>query len=438
MLKHEGVQSSVESVKKPEIPVEVRGKWQRIVNLMAKVIDVPAGLIMKVEPPYIQVFISSATDGNPYRVGDTEHLAGLYCETVIESRDMLLVPDAPKDEKWKYNPDMKLGMISYLGLLLVWPDGEPFGTICVLDNKENEYSELYIDLMREFRDVVETDLQSLCEHAQIEKSSEEWMKTFDAISDFVFILDKDSRFVRVNKATCDILKKEPEELIGKRCFEVLHGTDKPWPNCPHRKALVTKKAATAEINDSNLGLPLLVTVSPIFDDEGEFVGSVHVAKDITERKKAEEKIWESEKKYRVLYETIRDGISATDMDGRIVECNQAYADMLGYSKDELKNLTWQQLTPKQWHQMEANIMKEQILKRSYSDEYEKEYIRKDGTVFPISIRVWVIRGEDGKRKGKWAIIRDITERKRAEEKIRKEKEFTLSLLKGLKEGFAVI
>ncbi len=136
-----------------------------------------------------------------------------------------------------------------------------------------------------------------------------------------------------------------------------------------------------------------------------------------QRGKMEESLRESEKKYRVLYETTRDGLVATDMDGRIVECNQAYVGMLGYSKDELKNLTYQQLTPKKWHRMEATIAKEQIMKRGYSDEYEKEYRRKDGTVFPISIRVWLIRGEDGKPKGMWAIIRDITERKKLEEKL---------------------
>jgi len=156
---------------KPEIPIEVKKKWQKIVDLMAKIIDVPAGLIMKLEPPYIQVFISSATEGNPYREEDTEHLAGLYCETVIKSKEILLIPNALKDDKWKDSPDVKVGMISYLGLPLDWPDGEPFGTICVLDEKENEYNELYINLMHEFKDVVETDLRSLLQINSLKKTA---------------------------------------------------------------------------------------------------------------------------------------------------------------------------------------------------------------------------------------------------------------------------
>lgn len=141
----------------------------------------------------------------------------------------------------------------------------------------------------------------------------------------------------------------------------------------------------------------------------------------SERKRAKEALRKSEEKYHILYETIKDGIVAVDMDGRILECNQAYADMLGYSKEEVKKLTYQQLTPKKWHEMEAEKVKELIVARGYSDEYEKAYIRKDGTVFPISIRVWLIRDGEGKPKGMWGIIRDITGRKRMEEELQIQK-----------------
>lgn len=139
----------------------------------------------------------------------------------------------------------------------------------------------------------------------------------------------------------------------------------------------------------------------------------------SERRRAREAIRKSEEKYRILYETIKDGIVATDMDGHILECNQAYVDMFGYSKDEIIKLTYHQITPEKWRRMESRVVKELIIGRGYSDEYEKEYRRKDGTVFPISIRVWLIKDEYGKPKGMWGIIRDITEHKRMEESLRK-------------------
>ncbi|MCJ7746472.1 MAG: PAS domain S-box protein, partial [Desulfobacterales bacterium] len=92
--------------------------------------------------------------------------------------------------------------------------------------------------------------------------------------------------------------------------------------------------------------------------------------DVTERKRAEERIKESEKKYRELYEGSQDGFVHVDMEGHIKEFNRAYIEMLGYSKDELMKLTYVDLTPKKWHSMEGKIVKEQILTKDYSEVYE--------------------------------------------------------------------
>lgn len=74
--------------------------------------------------------------------------------------------------------------------------------------------------------------------------------------------------------------------------------------------------------------------------------------EITERRLAEETLRGSKERYRSLYESSKDGIAGGDMEGNILECNQAYADMLGYTKEEINKLTYQQLTPKKWHKME--------------------------------------------------------------------------------------
>jgi len=119
-----------------EVPFETVQKWQEIVNIVAEIMHVPSALVMKVEPPNIKVFVSSESNSNPYERNEVAPLnTGLYCETVIKTRQSLLVPDALRDEEWKSNPDIKLGMISYLGFPVVWPDGQIFGTICVLDRK---------------------------------------------------------------------------------------------------------------------------------------------------------------------------------------------------------------------------------------------------------------------------------------------------------------
>ena len=152
----------VTSQTKPPIPAEFEQKWQEIVTLAARIIGVPAGLIMRLHETEIEVYSSSETDGNPYRHAATEHLgAGLYCETVVGKRSELLVPHALEDPAWEHNPDVALSMYSYYGVPLRWPDGEVFGTFCVLDRKRNEYGQDQRQLVRRLAELLEQDLRSL-------------------------------------------------------------------------------------------------------------------------------------------------------------------------------------------------------------------------------------------------------------------------------------
>jgi hypothetical protein len=152
-----------------KVEKHVVDKWQSVVDTMAELMDVPAGLIMRISGPDIEVFISSKTAENPYHVGAKEYLAdsGLYCETVINTKEKLLVPDATIDENWKDNPDVKLGMISYLGYPITLPSGDVFGTICVLDKKENHYSEIYERLLLQFKELIENHLVSIGQNQEL-------------------------------------------------------------------------------------------------------------------------------------------------------------------------------------------------------------------------------------------------------------------------------
>lgn len=160
-------------VQQIEIPEEVVQRWQEAVDLLARLVGVPAALIMRVEPPFIEVFRASRSEGNPYHVGDREALAGLYCEKVITSKGRLLVPDARKDPAWAQNPDLKLGMVSYLGYPLLWPNGEVFGTICVLDTKENPYTPEQDQTLRQCRNLVEGHLALLYQAHRLQRMLQE-------------------------------------------------------------------------------------------------------------------------------------------------------------------------------------------------------------------------------------------------------------------------
>jgi|GEM_PF-770914 len=143
-----------------------------------------------------------------------------------------------------------------------------------------------------------------------------------------------------------------------------------------------------------------------------------LCRDITDRKQAEEALRESEVLYRNLYENLRDGIAAVDTHGVIIECNRRFLSMLGYSFEEVARLTYGDITPERWHVMEARILKDQVNMRGYSDIYEKEYIRKDGVVFPVELQTYLVHNIQGGMAGYWAFVRDITDSKQAEEEKR--------------------
>ncbi|NJK97419.1 MAG: PAS domain S-box protein [Bacteroidales bacterium] len=131
---------------------------------------------------------------------------------------------------------------------------------------------------------------------------------------------------------------------------------------------------------------------------------------------------------------MRDAFVQVDMEGKIIEFNNIFCKMLQYSPEEIHHLTYRDLTPENWHTYEQSIVKEQIIPMGYSQVYEKEYRRKDGTVFPVELRTILSSDENGNPVSMWAIVRDITERKLAELKLKQQAE-ELKELNALKDKF---
>ncbi|KWU02657.1 EAL domain-containing protein [Vibrio toranzoniae] len=157
-----------------DIPDDMKSGWQNIVDLLAELTQTPAALIMRVHANSIEVFSTSNSQNNPYTKGDSETLgSGLYCESVMESQQQLIVPNALSDPQWENNPDIELGLVSYCGIPLLWPNGELFGTICILDSKENHYTPTYIKLLESFRTSIESQLKTLFQHAKLTQVNRE-------------------------------------------------------------------------------------------------------------------------------------------------------------------------------------------------------------------------------------------------------------------------
>lgn len=156
------------------VPDRFREKWSGTLDILASILQVPAALVMRVHAREIEVFAKSGGNGNVYEEREMAPLdTGLYCETVMTSRAELMVPDALADPAWSDNPDIKLDMISYLGLPIEWPTGQIFGTICVLDNRAHAHPALHRNVLEQFRDLVQNDLALIFENHLLKQEMSE-------------------------------------------------------------------------------------------------------------------------------------------------------------------------------------------------------------------------------------------------------------------------
>ncbi|MDV2989771.1 MAG: PAS domain S-box protein [Dehalogenimonas sp.] len=117
---------------------------------------------------------------------------------------------------------------------------------------------------------------------------QEWRVTFDSITDMVAIVDADYKIARVNAAFTRVLNTRPHEVIGRHCYEVIHGRNTPHPSCPHSRTFENNKVEYSVYFDEKLNFWVESTSSPILGDQGQITGSVHIIKDISDRKRAEE------------------------------------------------------------------------------------------------------------------------------------------------------
>ncbi len=249
---------------------------------------------------------------------------------------------------------------------------------------------------------------------RLERIAQEWRAAFDSIPDFISIHDTNFNITRVNRAMAEALGTKPSRLIGKKCYEVIHGTDECWPDCPHRRTLETKQISKSEFFEPKLGLSLEVITSPIFNKRGEIVGSVHVARDVTWRKESEELLREEKELYREIADMLPQIVFEVDKNLRITFANRQALEIAGYTREDfekgLKALDL--LVPDYRPQAVYDIMI--AMSKRESQQFEFTFRRKDGSTFPANVFMNpVIRG--GKIAGLTGIVINLTEQKKLEQ-----------------------
>jgi PAS domain S-box-containing protein len=241
--------------------------------------------------------------------------------------------------------------------------------------------------------------------------TEEWERTFDAVPDLIAILNQDHQVVRCNRAMAGVLGLEPAKLVGRQCYEVMHRLTKPPAFCPHSRLLQDGREHTAEVHE--LDRDFLVTASPLTDEQGRTVGSVHVARDITARKRAEEAL----RRQAELLDLAHDGILVRDLENRIVFWNRGAEETYGWGREEALGKDCHLLLKTEFPRPLQEIEEELVATGRW--EGELVHHTKDGRPLVVASRWALTRGEPEHPARILQICTDITARKQAEAELQR-------------------
>jgi PAS domain S-box-containing protein len=253
----------------------------------------------------------------------------------------------------------------------------------------------------------------------LRRAKDEWERTFDAVPDLIAILDDRHRVVRANRAMADRLGRTPDESVGLPCYVAVHGTERPPAFCPHTRTLADCREHTAEVREDQLGGHFLVSTTPIFDEQGKLTGSVHVARDITKRKRAEDALRESEERFRLMVEAVQEyAIFMLDPEGNVASWNVGAERIKGYKAEEIIGRNFSVFYPHD--DIECGKPQGELKAAVWQNHVEDAgwRVRKDGSRFWANVVITALNDEAGNVKGFAKITRDLTEHKKAEEALR--------------------
>jgi len=249
---------------------------------------------------------------------------------------------------------------------------------------------------------------------ELDRARQDWEQIFQAIGHPTFILDKDYAIIAANRAAANAAGRSREEMAGSKCYTVLHGTDSPPENCPMARLLASGHQGIGDMEIEALGGVFLVSCTPVFDDAGRLEKAIHIATDITERKRAEEALRESEARYQDLYENAPDMyISVDPATNRIIQCNQTMAGATGYTKEEILGRSAVEIYHPDCME-EAKKAFQLFMSTGRVRNAELQLRRKDGSKADVSLNASAVRDADGEIIQRRSMFRDITERKQAE------------------------
>lgn len=264
-----------------QVSAPVLESWQSIVNTLAEFCDVPAVLIRRLDDSFMEVISASDTKNNPYQAGERQSVKDIYCQSVLSQVSPILIPNINK-ETIQDNLDTAKGMVAYMGFPLLWPDGEVFGTISLLDAKEHTYTSRFENLICKFKELAETQLAMLYKNVADRKSLEYILNN---LKEGIIAHDLHRRILFYSDGAEKILGFRREEVLGKDCHEAFGESLCGYrcSFCTGDPTLVDKKEHAIHITSKN-GTKKMIDMSVIMmkDESQQDIGAIATITDLTE------------------------------------------------------------------------------------------------------------------------------------------------------------
>jgi len=272
------------------------------------------------------------------------------------------------------------------------------------------------------------------------RSNSQQRAILDNIPDIAWLKDTESRFIAVNEPFANACGIAREALPGKNDVDV-------WPRelaeryrADDREVMRSRTRTRLEepFADQEGRIQWIETIkTPVLDDNGNVIGTTGIARDITERRQTQQKLLESERKFRLLYEAAPVAYQSLDRNGRLLEVNDAWLKALGYSHEEVIG-TWfgDYMSPSY-----AELFRERFFRfrtQGAIEGVEFELVRKDGSRISVELSGTVALDPNGKFRQTHCVFQDVTERRRADKIIREQHEFLKGLLESVTNPFYVI
>ena len=330
----------------------------------------------------------------------------------------------------------RYGIGSIISLPVVVED-QLIGAITIAAKDPDAFDEEELKLLEELAGDLSYGIEMLRIQTARQKAEEllsranrEWERTFNSIPDLIMILDTQHRIVRANKTMFDALARTEQEIIGKTCYELVHGTDSPPSFCPHSKLLSDGKEHAEEVLEPRLGGTYDIRVSPVVDSTGNLVGSIHISRDITGRKQTEENLRKNESLLKTVLQTAPAGIGLVR--DRVIGWTNEYLSMMtGYSAEELLGQSARLLYETDDEFARVGDEKYALIRAVGTGSIETRWKRKDGSVMDIFLSSSAIDPQD-LYAGVVFTATDISAQRKAIRDLHRSHRETQSLLNGTK------